>query len=332
MAELFKPLFAPNLHLKSRLIMPPMATYKLLTTGGHVSDDLLSYYDEKTKGGYIGAVIIEHSYVAPQGQAGAGQLSVADDNTIDGLSKLAKVIHNNGCKAIMQINHSGCMAKKEITGLEPVGPSAVAPPGSDVVPKELTVDDIALLVEQFKDAAVRVVKAGFDGVEIHSCHAYLLNQFLSPLTNQRQDDYGKDINGRIKIHLEIIAAIRAAVGKNFPVLLRLAVDDYMPGGITIQDGQTAAKAFEQAGIDILDVSGGFGRYIIPGLEGQGYFAPLSIAVKEVVNIPVILTGGITDPFAAEKLIRERKADMVGVGRALLKDSLWAKKAYEALVK
>lgn len=332
MSELFKPLFAPHLHLKSRLIMPPMATHKLLSTNGRVNDDLVAYYDEKTKGGYIGAAIIEHSYITPQGQAGAGQLSVADDDTIEGISRLAKVIHDNGCKAIMQINHSGSMAKTEITGMEPVGPSAIAPPGSDVVPRELSLEDIATLIEQFKAAALRVVEAGFDGVEIHSCHAYLLNQFLSPLTNRRSDAYGGDINRRMQMHLDVISAVRAAVGDNFPILLRLAADDYTPGGITIEDGKTAAIAFEKAGVDILDISAGFSRYIVPGLEGQGYFAPLSEAIKEVVDIPVIVTGGITDPFAAEKLVRERKADMVGVGRALLNDSLWAKKAYEALVK
>ncbi len=332
MSELFKPLFAPHLHLKSRLIMPPMATHKLLSTNGRVNDDLVAYYDEKTKGGYLGAAIIEHSYITPQGQAGAGQLSVADDDTIEGISRLAKVIHDNGCKAIMQINHSGSMAKTEITGMEPVGPSAIAPPGSDVVPRELSLEDIATLIEQFKAAALRVVEAGFDGVEIHSCHAYLLNQFLSPLTNRRSDAYGGDINRRMQMHLDVISAVRAAVGDKFPILLRLAADDYTPDGITIEDGKTAAIAFEKAGVDILDISAGFSRYIVPGLEGQGYFAPLSEAIKEVVDIPVIVTGGITDPFAAEKLVRERKADMVGVGRALLNDSLWAKKAYEALVK
>ena len=159
---------------------------------------------------------------------------------------------------------------------------------------------------------------------------YLLNQFFSPLTNKRTDEYGGDIERRIRLHLEVIEAVRAAVGQDFPVLLRLGASDYREGGTTIKDSLVAAQAFEKAGIDILDISGGFSGYQVPGLNDQGYFAPLTAAIKDAVALPVILTGGITEPMAAEQLLADGKADLIGVGRAILNDSKWAQRAMESL--
>jgi NADPH2 dehydrogenase len=243
---------------------------------------------------------------------------------------LAGVIHRNGVKGIMQINHVGSAAKEEIIGTTPVGPSAVANPRQGGIPHELTSKEIADLVIAFADAARRVKAAGFDGVEIHSAHGYLLNQFFSPLTNRRTDEYGGIVYNRIRIHLQVIAAVRAEVGKDFLVLLRLGASDFTPGGTTVEDSQIAAREFEKAGIDILDISGGFSGYTVAGLSGQGYFAPLTEAVKKVVSIPVILTGGITQVQAGEALLAEGKADLIGVGRAILNDSNWARQAVESL--
>lgn len=186
------------------------------------------------------------------------------------------------------------------------------------------------LIMKFKDAAKRVKDAGFDGVELHSAHGYLLNQFYSPITNKRNDEYGGDLLGRIKIHLEIIKAIRETVGVDFPILLRLGACDYIDGGTTIEDSIRAAVEFEKAGVDMLDISGGLYGSSIPGVkvEKQGYFSELTQAIKEVVSIPVILTGGITEVCAAEELLSSGKTDLIGVGRAMLKDSMWAKKAIE----
>ena len=167
-------------------------------------------------------------------------------------------------------------------------------------------------------------------MEIHSAHGYLLNQFLSPLTNKRTDEYGGDISNRIRIHLQVIQAIRTAVGPDFPILVRLGASDYTEDGTTIEDSKIAARAFEKAGVDIIHISGGFVGYTPPGLAGQGYFAPLSEAIKSVVSLPVILTGGITEGEAAEKFLKEKKADLIGVGRAILQDSTWAEHAIENL--
>lgn len=329
MSYLLKPLDKGRLTLNNRLVMPPMATSKS-EKDGKVSNEILDYYDEKSQGGYISLFIIEHSFITQQGKASEGQLSVADDSVVEDLKKLAKIIHNNGSKVVMQINHAGSAANKTTTGYEPVGPYAIANPRKDNIPKELTKEEIKDIIVEFKDAALRVKKAGFDGVEIHSAHGYLLNQFFSPLTNKRTDEYGGDVLDRIKIHLEVIKAVRDAVGDEFPILLRLGASDYIDGGSTIEDSKIAALEFEKAGVDILDISGGFCGYIAPDSTEQGYFSSLTRAIKEVVSIPVILTGGITEVNAAEKLLATGKADLIGVGRSIFKDSKWAESAIKSL--
>jgi 2,4-dienoyl-CoA reductase-like NADH-dependent reductase (Old Yellow Enzyme family) len=229
----------------------------------------------------------------------------------------------------MQINFAGSAAKSEITGKEVLAPSEVVNPlhGGEM-PTAMSKDDIKEVVNAFGKAAARVKEAGFDGVEIHSAHGYLLNQFFSPLSNKRDDEYGGSVHNRIRLHLEVIKIVREAVGENFPVLLRLAASDYKDGGITIEDSVIAAAEFEKAGVDVLDISGGFCGYTRPGVKEPGYFSPLTEEIKKVVSIPVILTGGVKEAKDAEELLSEGKADLIGVARAIFKDSKWAEKAIE----
>ena len=325
LTNLLKPLDTTNLYLKNRLIMPPLATSKA-EPDGSVSGDILDYYDEKSKDGCKSLIIVEHSFISCEGKVSERQLSVAEDRMIAGLQKLASVIHSNGSKAVMQINHGGSGANSQVTGIHPVGPSSVINPRiAGEIPRELSIEDIEDIINAFKRAAVRVKEAGFDGVEIHSAHGYLLNQFFSPLTNKRIDRYGGTSDKRIQIHLEVIKAVRDGVGPDFPILLRLGAADYMEGGSTIKDSKIAVKKFEQAGIDIIDVSGGFCGYILEDNKEQGYFSALSEEIKSSIKIPVILTGGITKAAFADKLIFQRKADLIGVGRAIVKESDWAKR-------
>jgi 2,4-dienoyl-CoA reductase-like NADH-dependent reductase (Old Yellow Enzyme family) len=330
MTYLLTPLKVRSMNLANRLVMPPMATAKA-GPDGKVSQNLLDYYEEKSRGGFISLIIIEHSYIAPEGKASNNQLSISDDAVLPGLRKLADVIHRNGSMAAMQINHAGSAALKEVTGMTPLAPSATTNPRRGDMPREITRKETDDIVNAFKDASRRVRDAGFDAVEIHSAHGYLLNQFFSPLTNKRTDDYGGSLSNRIRVHLQVIEAIRTAVGPEFPVQVRLGASDYTEGGTTIEDSKIAARAFEAAGADIIHISGGFVGYTPPGLIGQGYFAPLSEAIKSVVSIPVILTGGITEVEAAEKFLVDKKADLIGVGRAILQDSTWAKRAIETLL-
>lgn len=329
MPHLLEPLQAGALNLHNRLVMPPMATSKA-EEDGKVSPDILNYYKEKSAGGHIGLIIIEHSFIQQAGKASNNQLSIADDSVIEKLTELAALIHRNGSKSVMQINHAGSGTDEKITGSVPVGPSAVANPRKGTVPRELDQNELREIVEAFAAAAGRVKAAGFDGVEIHSAHGYFLNQFLSPLTNRRRDDYGGTIQNRIRLHLEVIAAVRKAVGEEFPVLLRLGASDYTAGGTTIEESQFAAQQFARAGVSLIDISGGFNGFSIPGNNSQGYFAPLAEAIKKVVTIPVLLTGGITEPLAAEQLLAEGKADLIGVARAIFNDSAWAARAVKLL--
>lgn len=333
MAYLLKPLKIGKLELSNRLAMPPMAT-RSAGPSGEVSRELLDYYDEKSKGGYIGLIIIEHSFIASEGKASEQQLSISEDSVIEPLKQLSGIIHNNGSKAVMQINHAGASAKREVTGMDAVAPSVV--PGlmqklnkeGMHIPRELSKEEIKGIVKAFGNAARRVKEAGFDGVEIHSAHGYLLDQFFSPLSNRRSDEYGGSVQNRIRIHLEVIEEVKNAVGDDFTIILRLGAADYLPGGADIEDSIIAAEEFEKAGVDILDISGGLIGYNIPGLTGEGYFSTLTEAIKKVVCMPVVLTGGITQAQAAERLLAEGKADIIGVGRAILNDSLWAKNAIE----
>lgn len=329
MAYLNRPMETKKLSLKNRLVLPAMHFVEG-GSDGEMNSATLDYYEEKTRGGYLGLVVTQHLYMTKQGKASAGQLSIADDSTIEGMKELVGVIHGNGSKVVAQINHAGSAASAEVTGLEVVGASSIGNPRKGEAPRELTKEEIGSIVRGFAEAARRVKEAEFDGVEIHGAHGYLLSQFYSPLTNKRTDEYGGPVLNRIRIHLEIIKAVREAVGEEFPVLLRLGASDYMDQGATIEDSVIACPEFEKAGVDLLDISGGFAGYRKPGSKEQGYFAELTEAIKEVVSIPVILTGGITDYTVAEALLEKGKADLIGVGRAMLADSSWAKHAMLAL--
>lgn len=327
------PIAVGHLTLKNRLVMPPMATAKSDSQGG-VTEALCEYYAEKSQGGYLGLVITEHSFIAPEGKASRGQLSIARDEDVEGLSRLTGVLHGNLTPVFAQLNHAGSVADREVTGCAPRSASAVRSPRASAdseVPQEMTQAQIDDLVEAFAAAALRAKRAGFDGVEIHSAHGYLLNQFYSPLTNHRQDRYtGATLEGRIWLHLEVLQAVRRAVGPDYPVALRLGACDYLEGGTTLDDSVAACRELEKAGVDLLDISGGFCGFNRPGAQGQGYFSELTEAIKGAVSVPVILTGGITDPAAAEELLQAGKADLIGVGRAILKDSHWPQAAMEAL--
>ena len=329
MAILLEPLTILKMTLSNRLVMPPMATAKA-DQKGYVTSAVLDYYADKTRGGHIGLVIVEHSYVQAAGKSSKIQLSSADDGCIEGLRRLADIIHHNGSKGAMQLNHAGCSTTAEVIGREPAGPSALPHPRTGKVCLELTRDEISNIVQDFAAAARRTKAAGFDAVEIHSAHGYLLNQFYSPLSNQRSDEYGGSIDNRTLLHRQIIDAVRSQVGEDFPIILRLGAVDYMAGGSTPADALTAARIFQEAGVNILDISGGFAGFDVPGLNCQGFFSDVSEAVRQAVVIPVILTGGITDADAAEQLLHDGKADLIGVGRALLKDAAWAKNALEHL--
>ncbi|MTK10133.1 MAG: NADH:flavin oxidoreductase [Hungatella sp.] len=320
-------LLTPDLLLKNRLVLAPLSPCKA-NPDGTVNDNILAAYDELSKGGYYSLLILASSYISNSGKAADGQTSVAADHVISGLKKLSDLIHSNGSKAVMQINHAGSAASSQITGEQVIGPSALSNPSkdSDAIPAEMSLNQIRSVIDDFTQAAIRVKKAGFDGVEIHSAHGFLLSQFLSPLTNQRGDGYGGDITGRCRIHCEIVKSVRNAVGNEFPILIRLGASDYMSGGLSLEESVIAAKLLEKTGINLLDISGGMCRFQNPNDSGPGYFSHLSEEIKQAVSIPVLVAGGIHTAEEANQILQRKKADLIGIGRAARQNKEWAKDA------
>ncbi|MGP8068905.1 MAG: NADH:flavin oxidoreductase [Candidatus Bathyarchaeia archaeon] len=327
MVTLFDPLVIGGLTLKNRIVMPPMAN-DLADAEGRVTDRLIEHYTRRAPG--VGLEIVEHSYFIPEGKASLKQLGIHDDAMINGLTKLTESIHAKGTPVCIQVNHPGREGSRAISGAEPVAPSVVPTNSSGVIPRELGRHEIQRLVRLFGEAAGRARKAGFDAVEVHGAHGYLLNQFTSPLSNRRTDEYGGSFEGRIRFPLETVAEVRMAVGSDFLVLYRLGASDGEGRGVTIGDSQTLAQRLVRAGVNIVDVSGGLIGDAPEEMTAQGYFLPLAEKIKQAVEAPVIGVGGITDPTFADQAIRQGRVDLVAVGRALLADPDWALSAKRTL--
>lgn len=329
MPTLLSPLSFAGLTLRNRIAMPPMWSGKA-TTDGHVTDAIIEYHRVRAAAG-TALVIVEHAFVHPEGRHSSTQLGVYGDGCTTGLGKLAGAIKAEGAVASLQISHAGARSSSRLTGLPVVGPSAIRTnrEAREDLPRAATHDQIAGIVGAFAAAAVRAKRAGFDAVEIHAAHGFLLSQFLSPLTNQRDDEYGRDHAGRSRLVLDVLAAVRRAAGSAFPVFVRLGMHDERPGGLTLAPACWTASQLAAGGAALIDVSGGLAGSDDPG-RGPGYFVEYAEAVKGVVEIPVLVAGGIADPHMADAIVRSGRTDIVGIGRAMLEDAEWARKAMAAL--
>ena len=319
-----------SLELKNRLVMAPVAVYKA-DEGGRVTPDACTHYLQRAQAGNVGLIITEHCFVAPEGQAKPHQISVSRDSDVNGLAELAAACHANGTAAFCQLAHAGGAARHSVMGLDPVAPSplvssqAFTAKEGDGIPVELDEAGIRRIVEAFAAAARRAQLAGFDGVELHSAHAYLLDEFYSPLHNKRVDAYGGSLENRLRIHREALAAVRAAVGPDFVVGMRLGGCDYEEGGATIDDAVAAARILAADGLDYLSLSGGWHAWRRPGHDEPGWFADQARAVREAVNIPIMTAGGVQTAADAEALLEAGICDLVAVGRPLLKNPSWPTK-------
>jgi 2,4-dienoyl-CoA reductase-like NADH-dependent reductase (Old Yellow Enzyme family) len=292
------------------------------TVEGAVTDRLIGFYVRRSAA--LGMLIVEHCYVSARGRLSLKQLGIYDDELIWGLQKLAGSVHAVGTPVVVQISHAGGVANRNVIGTEPAGPSATGKT------RELTRSEIEGLVEEFVVAAERAIKAGFDGVELHGAHGFLLNQFFSPLLNKRGDEYGGSLENRMRFPLMVVERVRESVGGRL-LLYRLGADDLAPNGTQVEDSAAFAVKLEQCGVDVVDVSGGMcGGEPKQLRRVKGYFVPQAYEVKKAVRIPVIGVGRITEAEYADRLVREGKVDLVAVGRALWRDPKWAEKAVEAL--
>lgn len=322
-SPLFIPLRIRSLALKNRIIMPGMVTNHA-APNGEVTEKLIRYHAERARGG-VALNIVEASYVARDGNSFDFGLSVADDAMLPGLTRLARAVHEEGGKIAIQLQHGGRCASPERSGLPRLLVSLVPDLATSEQSRIIDRDDIRRLTRAWAEAAVRARRAGFDAVELHAAHGYLPGQFLSPLTNTRNDEYGGSPENRRRFLLEILDAMRAALGEDFPILVRLSVDECLPGGLTVEDFPPIARALVEHGADLLNVSIGVGEsveYIIPpSTVPEGWNAERAAAIREAVQsrVPVAVAGHIRTRKVAESILHAGQADLVVMGRALLAD-------------
>ncbi|MEW6622861.1 MAG: FAD-dependent oxidoreductase [Bacillota bacterium] len=330
--KLFEPGKIGNLNLRNRLIMPAMGTNMANEIGG-ITPALIHYYRERAKGG-VGLIIVEIASVDnPQGNAIANQIGLHDNSYIAGHNELVEAVKEHGAKIVVQLHHAGRQTNPGSTrGMQPVAPSAVPDPTTDIVPRELTISEIEQIIDKFIQGAIRAQHAGYDGVELHGAHGYLIAQFMSRATNKRTDLYGGDLNGRMRFPVEIIKGIKQATGGVLPILFRFSADEFIDGGINLDEAKQIARILQDAGVDALDVSSGTYASMHTILEPmnyvEGWRAYLAEAVKKEVHIPVIAVGVIRSPETAEALLSEGKADFIAVGRTLIADPEWPLKVME----
>jgi 2,4-dienoyl-CoA reductase-like NADH-dependent reductase (Old Yellow Enzyme family)/thioredoxin reductase len=331
--KLFEAIKIKNMELRNRIVMAPMGTH-FSNKDGTVSEKQLNYYRRRAEG-YAGLIIVEATSVDSYGENHLNELGIWDDKFIAGLSRLTESIHSQGAKSAIQIYHPGRQASSKHTGSQPVAPSAIRYFPAGEVPRELSQTEISDLVRKFGDGARRAKDAGFDAVEIHGAHGYLICQFLSPESNRRNDEYGGDESRRARFALEIIRDVREKVGGDFPVFFRFSASEYTESGLTLDETRRIAKLLEDNGIDVVDVSAGnyeqSSWMIQPMMFPRGCLVPLSEKIREVVRIPTIVAGRINDPEVAEQILADGKADLIALGRVLIADPDFPRKAAEGRV-
>ncbi len=328
---LFKPIHIGGLEIKNRLVVPPVGTL-FCGYDGHVCDRLTEYLTARAKGGF-GLIIVEGVAVEPRGRGGLKHHGIWDDSFIPEYQRLTDSVHRAGAKIALQLMHAGRNTRPEIiSNQQPVAPSAVADPVMRIVPKELAKEEITTLVEAFALAARRSREAGFDAVELHGGHGYLISEFMSGYANRRRDEYGGNLEGYLRFPLAILQRTRAMTGPDYPIIFRISADEAVPGGRTLKESVTVSKRLTEEGVDAIHASIGVyaSSYLTmaPAAVAPGFNTGAAAAIKAEVSVPVIAVGRINDPSMAEQLISSGKADMVAIGRQSLADPEWPLKTAE----
>lgn len=329
-SHLFEPIQIGKTTVKNRIFMPPLSTN--LADKGYVTDALVEHYSNRARGG-VGLIVTEVTTVEPTYTYLPGDMSIYDDSYIPGWKKLVDAVHKYDTKILSQLFHPAYMAFPVPGTPQLIAPSNVGPYYAKSAPRAVTVEELHVLVRQFGEAALRFKKAGGDGVEIQCAHAHgLLGGFLTPLYNKRTDEYGGDINGRLRLTLEVIREVRKQCGDDFIIDVRISGDEYSEGGLTLNDMIYVSKQLEKEGVDFLHVSGGNtikrgSSMPAPGTSPAPH-AHASEEIRKHVHIPVATVARINEPWVAEELIADGKADICMIGRANLCDSEFANKARE----
>lgn len=326
--HLFSPIVINKTEIKNRIFYPALGL--LYSFDGKLNDRYVNYFVERAKGG---AGIVT---VGPVGfnMVGSGPvaLQIGTDDAIPSFKELTKLIQEHGARAWIQLFHAGAYSySKLMGGPDPIAPSAVFSNYNKTMPREMTIDDIKQTQEEFVRAAERAREAGFDGVEIIGSAGYLITEFLSPLTNKRTDEYGGSFENRVRFPREIIEMMRSRLGPDYPISIRMAGNDFVPGSNTSAETPAIARVYEQAGVNLINVTGGWHESRVPQLPmdlPRAAYTYLALNVKRAVSVPVIASNRISDPFTADQIIKDGICDMVSLGRVLIADPYWPKKAQE----
>ncbi|AYV69970.1 MULTISPECIES: NADH:flavin oxidoreductase/NADH oxidase [Niallia] len=328
MKDLFSPFSYKGLELKNRVVMPPMCQYSVEKKDGIATDWHYVHYVSRAIGG-AGLIIIEMTDVEPDGRITDNDLGLWSDEQIAPLKRIVDACHQYGAKVGIQIAHAG---RKAEDAPQPVSASAIPFDDKSKTPRELTTEEVKEMVEKFRQTAARAIKAGFDTIEIHGAHGYLIHQFQSAYTNKRTDEYGQDLT---KFGVEVIKAVKAEMPTDMPLIMRVSGKEYVEGGYDIEDSVAFSKKYEEAGVDIFHVSaGGEGPIAAAGRPGThvAYQVPLARAFKQELNVPVIAVGRLDSAELANSVIGNEDADLVAVGRGMLRNPYWTIEAATQLRK
>ncbi len=330
MKHLFSPFAIKGCRLENRIVMPGLASF-LIEDDGSITDKTIEHYRLRAAGGPA-MVIMEACAISEEGIVSPHQARIYHDRFIGGLSKIARVMKSEGSVPAVQIHHGGRQTSSKVIGRKPLAPSPLPCPTIRGEVEPLTIDGIHNLVKKFGDAAERAVEAGFELIEIHGAHGYLINQFLSRFSNIREDGYGGDLIGRTRFASEIVREIRNRVGKDFPLSFKISAQEFVKNGLTVDESIQILRIILDEGIDVVQVSAGNDatpEWICqPMFMEKACLADSAQRVKEALNVPVMAVGRINDPFIANEIIEKGKADLVCIGRGLLADPEMPIKAKE----
>jgi NADPH2 dehydrogenase len=324
--QLFTPFSCKGLELKNRIVMPPMCQYSVENKDGVPNDWHLFHYTTRAIGG-VGLIIIEMTDVEADGRITDYDLGIWSDEHIPAFERIINSVHTYGAKIGIQIGHAG---RKAQDANPPVAPSPIRFNEEFRVPRELTTDEVKQMVEKFRMGVRRAIRAGVDTIEIHGAHGYLIQQFHSPLTNKRTDEYGQDLT---RFGVEVIQAAKAEMPAEMPLIMRVSAVEYVEGGYGLDYITQVCRAYQKAGVDIFHItSGGEGPIGSGGRPGvhPGYQVPMARVIKQELNCPVLAVGKLDDPVLAESVLGNHDADLVAVGRGMLRDPYWALHAAQTL--
>ncbi len=314
-----------SLELQNRFVRS--ATWEgMCEPDGSPTEKLQTFYEELVNGG-VGLIITGYTYVSPEGKQLPGKMGLYRDDLVERHAKLVEKVHKAGGRIAIQLVHAGGQASRKVSGLQPIAPSAVEFPSFSEVPREMTGEDIERVKGDFVKAARRAKEAGYDAVQLHAAHGYLINQFLTPLTNRREDEYGGSLENRARFLLEVVRAVRSELGNGYPLFVKLNCHDFVDGGFAIDEAVEVGRMIEEAGIDAIEVSGGSraskdfipARLKIDSRDKEGYHRELARRMREKVSVPLLLVGGLRSFELMEEIVSRGDADFVSLSRPLIRE-------------